>query len=227
MKVKLLAVLLLAATLSTIGISSATSIKVNENARDLPAATAADVSTVPTTHVSTTATNPAPQIPEEVIDGSKNPEKISDRAAYSLLFRFLSGRKTDEEKQRARSYLKMVFGCSDCEGQAARENHDAKIDAVMAAASEFEKRVELLDFRAKATKDLAGAQLRKEDKIKLSKLQKQKEVLVDEISASLPKRLGEQGMQKMRQFVKEHMKPKIKITPAPAGSKVQLANGVV
>jgi len=218
MKVKLLAVLLLAATLTTIGISSTTSMRAHETTKEMPAATAAAVSNAPT--------NPVGQIPEQLIDGSKNPEKVPDRVAYSLLFRFLSGRKTDEEKKRARSYLKMVFSCSDCKDSAVLENNEAQINAVMAAAAEFEKRVEVLDLQAKVLKDRAGAQTGKEDKIKLSKLQKQKESLVDEISASLPGRLGEKGTQKMRQFVKEHMKSKIKITPAPTGSKVQPANRV-
>ncbi|MGI9105508.1 MAG: hypothetical protein ACR2G4_04580 [Pyrinomonadaceae bacterium] len=210
MKVKLLTVLLLAATLSTIGISSATSMISHESIKEMPAATGAAVSTAPV--------NPLPQIPETVIDGSKNPEMIHDRVAYSLLFRFLSGRKTDEEKKRARSYLKMLFSCSDCADPAVLETNEAQINAVLAAAAEFEKRVEVFDHQAKAIKDRADAQIGKEDKIKLSKLQKRKEALVDEISASLPSHLGEEGTQKMRQFVKEHMKPKIKITPTPTGN---------
>lgn len=212
MKVKLLTILLAAAVVG-VAISSSPTFGARGGAEAAAAAPAAPV------------LNPGLRAPEVLIDGSKNPEKISDHAAYSLLLRFLSGRKTDEEKRRARSYLKMVFSCSDCKDQAALESHEAEIDAVLAAAGEFEKRVADIDFQAKAIKDRAGAQVRDDDKIKLSGLQKRKEALVDEVTASLHGRLGQKGSQKLRGFVKEHMKPKMKITLPPAAAR-RPANGM-
>jgi hypothetical protein len=44
--------------------------------------------------------------PPGTIDGSKNPELIPDHVAYSILFRLLSDRNTDEEKARVRAYIR-------------------------------------------------------------------------------------------------------------------------
>lgn len=218
MKVKLLTALLAVAVVGAAISSSATF-----GARGGAAAAAAAAPAAPPPPAP--ALNPALRTPEVLIDGSKNPDKISDRAAYSLLLRFLSGRKTEDEKRRARSYLKMVFSCSDCQDQAALESHEAEIDAVLAAAGEFEKRVAEIDSQAKAIKERAGAQVSDDDKIRLGGLQKRKEALVDEVTASLHGRLGQKGSQKLRGFVKEHMKPKMKVTLPPAAAR-RPANGV-
>lgn len=41
-----------------------------------------------------------------LVDGSTEPLRVPDTVAYSLLFRFLSGRRTKEEKGNAIAYIK-------------------------------------------------------------------------------------------------------------------------
>lgn len=42
--------------------------------------------------------------PPGTINGAINPELVPDRIAYTLLFRLISNRQTDEEKGRIRAY---------------------------------------------------------------------------------------------------------------------------
>lgn len=154
--------------------------------------------------------------PPRTIDGAKNPDRISDQVAYSLLFRFLSERQTEVEKSRARSYLKKVFGCKDCitETQEQRTVMQARIDAFVAVVRDFERRIGVLDRQAKEIKARNRANFSPNAVAQLAKLQQKKESIVAEIIASLPKRLGPDNAEKMRKYVNEDLKRKVKIFPA-------------
>lgn len=210
MKVKLLAVLLLAATIGSTVVFSADS-RVAEGAKAASTMAATRTTKAP---INPQLQNPVQVNPAQVIDGSKNPEKIPDHIPYLLLFRFLSGRNTVEEKNRARSYLKMVFACSNCEGPPAPQDNTAQIDGILAIAAEFENRVAAFDHEAKEIRDRHAIGLGSaEDKVKLGNLKKQKEALVKEIVASLPNHLGTESAQKLQKFINERMKPKVKLLP--------------
>lgn len=207
MKLKLLAVLLVAACVAAAGVSTANSTSVSEN-KAAPAESAPKVRAA------------LPQDPEGTIDGAKNPEKISDRAAYSLLFRFLSGRKTEAEKNRARAYVRMVLRGAGCVAPGASE--EAHIDSILAAAEDFNRRVSVMDRQAKEVK---GNRFdRSPEKLsKLKGLQKQKDALVMEVVATLPGRLGPEVAEKLRGHMNSVFKRKMKIKPskqqgAPTGA---------
>lgn len=164
---------------------------------------------------------PAQETPDEpgTIDGAKNPEQVSDQVAYSLLFRFLSNRKTEEEKQRARAYLRMVFGCKDCgtarETPEQRAETEEQVNAFLALAAEFEKRVGVLDQQAKAAKEARKVNpTSAAAKTQLLGLQKKKEALVNELVGSMSDRLGGKAADKVRRFLGEEFKQKVKIRPA-------------
>jgi hypothetical protein len=159
----------------------------------------------------------AQQQPADVIDGSATPELIPDQVAYSLLFRLLSNRNTEEEKQRARSYLKLIFGCGECDTQTEHKKHaapeEAHIKAFLVVIKKFERRVGALDRRAQEIHDLNGPNLSHEALAQLNELQKQKEEIISNLVASLPNHLGADGVEKLRRHVNGRVKRKTKIKP--------------
>lgn len=210
MKIKLAAVLLITIITSTLAITTASS----------------DTSKNPVV-ATPPAIKPLPQDPTGTIDGSTQPDMIPDRVAYSLLFRFLSGRNTEDEKNRARSYVRLMFGCRDCGKQKETPEQkaaaQAEVEAFLSIASDFDKQVAVLDRQAREIKGPAGAKLDKEARTKLGHLKKQKDTLVDSLVASLPSRLGASGVAKLRRYMKEDFKQKVKMGPArkqtaPAGA---------
>jgi hypothetical protein len=210
MRLKLLAVLLLAACVAAAGVLTASPAGV----------TGTSAATAPPT-TATRARTPLPQDPEGTIDGAKNPEKISDQAAYSLLFRFLSGRKTEAEKKRARAYVRMMLRESGCVPLDVSE--ESRVDSLLAAAEEFHRKVSVLDRQAQEVKGNNRFDRSPEKLSKLKGLQKQKEVLVMEVVATLPGRLGADVAEKLRGHMNNVFKRKMKIRPnskqqgAPAG----------
>ncbi len=204
MKLKLMAVLLIAAIASTLAMTTASS----NTSKDLAVAKAPTIM-------------PLPQDPAGTTDGATQADMIPDRVAYSLLFRFLSGRHTEEEKNRARAYVRMIFGCKDCESQTEEQKAAtaAEIEAFFSIASDFERNVGALDHQARETKGTPGTKLDKKAKDKLVNLKKQKDTFVDSLVASLPSRLGASGVAKLRRYIKEEFKKKIKMGPAPGQQK--------
>lgn len=209
MKIKVTAVLLIAIIAGTLAITTASS-----NASKNPVVAKAP------------PIMPLPQDPSGTIDGSTQSDMIPDRVAYSLLFRFLSGRNTEDEKNRARAYVRMIFGCKDCGTQKETAEQkaaaQAEVEAFLSIASDFDKHVGALDRQAREIKGHGGAKLDKEARIKLGHLKEQKDTFVDSLMASLPARLGASGVAKLRRYMKEEFKQKVKIGPArkqasPAG----------
>lgn len=77
------------------------------------------------------------------IDGAKNPELIPDHVAYSPLFKFLCGRKSETEKNFARTYIAHM--------------DLANPERLLAVADEYERKVGALDRQAKQTKKVYGS----------------------------------------------------------------------
>jgi hypothetical protein len=144
-----------------------------------------------------------------LINGEVTPELIPDHVAYGLVFRLLSDRNTDEEKTRARSYLRMVFGCDDC-SERERLVSEKHINAFLAVAHAFEERVGVLDRRAQ---EIWQVNPSPEVLAELNVLQQQKEIIVAELISSLPARLGPNGARRLHQHITDRVKRKTKIGP--------------
>jgi hypothetical protein len=155
-----------------------------------------------------------------VIKGADNPDLIPDHMAFSVIFRLLSNAQTDVEKQRARAYLRRmglgVQACKNCPTAATPEARERDIDAFLNAASEFKQQVSVLDEQARDIRTHNRSAITPSVMARLTKLQKQKEIIVWRIVASLPSRLTSDGITLLRQRVKEHVKRNIKVTPKGA-----------
>lgn len=146
-----------------------------------------------------------------VVDGATNPELIPDQVAYTLLFRLLADRHTEEEKNAARSYLRMTFGCSACSDEQQREA-ERHINAFLVVVKQFEERVGNLDRQAQKLHDLNGPNPSHDVLVQLNELENQKEVVISQLIDSLPNHLDEDGMAKLHQHLNERVKRKVKMT---------------
>lgn len=139
----------------------------------------------------------------EVVDGAKHPEKIPDQVAYSLFFRVICCREDEQEKRQGRAYIKRLG------------LNEAEIDMLVATAEEFNQRVSVLDTQAAEIKTRHHpdhlTNPTSDEKRLLKGLQKQKEDMIDDIIASLPRRLGADGSVKVKQFIKESLKRNVKM----------------
>lgn len=161
-----------------------------------------------------------PPDPPGTIDGAKNPEMIPDHVAYSILFRLISDRNTEEEKGRVRAYVRrMVLRCTSC-GKRAEERQpgepdDVDTEALIAVAEKFHQRAKALEKQAA---ELEGRKWPDPDPAvaaKLKSLESQNEDLAMETAYSLPNHLSTAGLEKVRQHINEYVKRKIKIIPGP------------
>lgn len=213
MKVKLLAILLLAVIISgTIGIVTGSS--KDSGVSDAPRASA----------------NAAPQEPRGTIDGARNPELIPDHVAYLLMFRFIAGGQTAGTRERIEPYIRQIgLGdqeCSSCPRRRNFEDRDADINALLAAADEFQQRVGALDNQVIEIKRRNWPNPSPEVMAQLTRLQRQKEAIVMEIMASLPGRLSAEGMDRLRVHINERVKRRIKMNARQGQDRGSLLSGV-
>ena len=155
----------------------------------------------------------------DTIDGAVHPELIPDNTAYLMLFRLLANRTSDEQKKSIRDYVRNKIGlgkqpCHDCTNQPG--DNDADIDALLAAAEEFNTRITVLDNETLAVKDRAWPSPTQGDMATLDQLQKLKESLISEMAASVQLRLSVAGRGKLQRFVVGHIKTHTKLTREPA-----------
>jgi acetylornithine deacetylase/succinyl-diaminopimelate desuccinylase-like protein len=204
MKVKLLAVLLLTIT-TIVAVLTATLKSTAENNKK--------ATTTPIASADTARQQPAD--PPGTIDGAKNPELIPDSVAYTMLFRVVGGRQTEEERNSIRSYLRQAgFGCRACTGTPTAAE-EAEINAVIAIADEFWQRMDVLDNQVKEIKDRTWPNPGPEVMTQLGQLQRQNEAITAEIIGSLPRRLGPASMEKLRHHINETVKRNTKTWPEP------------
>jgi hypothetical protein len=172
---------------------------------------------VGTSNVAASLTVSSAQDPEEVIDGEKAPDKIPDKVAYTLLLRFLANRKTEAEKNSARSYLRMIFGCDTCPDKSMTKEQrvaaHANIEKLLAAAEDFDVQNRPFDDQAKKIRERAGSNRDLSVRTQLKNLQTKKEALVTQIMSSLPDRLGADGAERLHRFITEQFKRRVKIHP--------------
>lgn len=211
MKPKVLVVLLLALAISSLGIVTATSKSVAENINKSTNGSALSAPKIP-------VISRLQDLPDEpgVINGAKNPQLIPDQVAYSLLFRLVSGTQDAEAKKRIRSYVKQMVGeCSNCPGEEATRDKNKKkeqdTDAFITIANEFQQRVGVFDQQVIEIKKRNWPNPSPEVMAQLTQLQRQKEAIVDELMASLPKRLSSKGVDKVRSHISERVKRNVKM----------------
>lgn len=188
MRARTLLILLIAVTISVVGIGSAGSKGKSTAGRSLNSAYVPKVSAALSKEQS-----------NDIADGAINPDLIPDQAAYTLLLRLLSDRHTDEQKTLIRSYInQMNLG-------------DA--DALLTLAEEFEERVGVLDRKAEKIHEKNGPNLNSRALAQLNELQQRKKEIVADIVASIPTRLGAYDMEKLRRHIDQRVKPKTKLYP--------------
>jgi len=137
------------------------------------------------------------------ISGTENKDLIPDQAAYAVFLRF-AAHATKSNKAVLRSYLK------------SHGFDEAEIGVIQAVAVDFRRRVAVLDKEVEQLKDENWPNPDPSVMGRLSELQQQKEILISEIADSLPGRLGSRGEEKMSYLIKDKLKAKMKIAPAPA-----------
>jgi hypothetical protein len=183
-------------------------------------------STMDTAHASdkseiSGAQNKAAQDRPGVINGAVNPEMIPDHVAYAMLFRMIANRPEESAKRSIRAYVKQIFGCDECSkesglgGRIRVRPDNPDIDAFITVAEEHHRRVSVLDAQAENIKGRSWPDPNPEVMARLTELQGQNEALSAEMAASLPNRLSSIGMDKLRQYIVERVKPGIKIIPGP------------
>jgi len=159
-----------------------------------------------------------PPDPPGTVNGSQNPELVPDRVAYSILFRFLSDRQSEDEKNSMRFYLRQKLGGGDCDAtEEEKAATDNVIDALLTAATEFSKQVAPLDSEAKSLKDKHWPNPSSDVMGSLARLQARKDAAVLKLAASLRGRFTGKVKEsaKLERLIHENLKRKIKITPSP------------
>lgn len=141
--------------------------------------------------------------PPGTIDGATNPEMIPDSTAYRLLFKVLAGRQTENEKIKVQHYLR----------QSQPGLKDEDINALLAAADEYQAHVGLLDKQAKEIKDRHWPNPAPDVMENLRRLQEQKEARVQQVIASLQHRLSADGLRSIERHIHERVKRRVKISP--------------
>jgi hypothetical protein len=154
------------------------------------------------------------------IDGAEHPEMISDHIAYSVIFRMIADRHTDDEVRNIRAYIRQMVGLGkqkNCQGcRQTTGDGDADIDALIAAAEEFHQRVSVLDRQAEEIKDRTWPNPSPQTMAELTRLQTEQEALATEIAASLPGRLSVGGFARVRDHINGYVKQNIKLTRTQA-----------
>ncbi|CAN5455165.1 hypothetical protein BH20ACI1_BH20ACI1_16300 [soil metagenome] len=196
MKLRLLAILLIVAFVSSISIVSASSEDIAEK--------------IDETTTSLINTNKVPIDLtgwRKAISGNQDSQTISDLAAFTLLFRFIAGNQDEEAKRHIRSYIKQIgLGkCKTCSTDANKDRGtEQDLNALIEAADDFQSRVSVLDQQASEIK--RNNQPSPDVTAKLKQLQFQKEAIVTEIAASLPLKLTKAGMDKVKTHITERVK---------------------
>lgn len=149
--------------------------------------------------------------PPAVIDGEHTPEMIPDRVAYGLMLRLVSNPKTEPEKRQLKAYIDQIGF-----------DGDADANALLEAAADYRRRVDLVDARVKAIKEREAvnrSDRSPEAHDSLQQLRAQHDSIADDAINSFSKRLSEDGFDKLRRFVDARVKRKVKLRPtSPAAS---------
>ncbi len=133
-----------------------------------------------------------------------NPELISDRVAYTMVFRLLSSHKNDAERKRLRGYVQQNLGITD----------NNEIEVIFRLANDFKQRTIPVDDQVKLIKERyhpSHSSYSNDDQKQLEKLKKEKEKIVNDLIADIPRRLSADAKDKLHRSIQERVKQKIKI----------------
>lgn len=203
MRTRTLLILFIVVTISVVGIGSAGS-----RGKLSPASRLLD-----STYVPKVAAELSKKRLGAIDDGAINPELIPDQMAYTLLFRMLADRNTADEKNAARTYLRMAFGCGNCD-EHQQHVAEKQIKSFFVVVKQFERRVGDLDRQAQRLHDLNGPNPSYDVLAQLNELESRKELIISELVDSLPYHLDEDGMAELDRHLNKRVKPKVKMTKA-------------
>jgi hypothetical protein len=142
---------------------------------------------------------------QSVIDGADNPENIPDRVAYSLFLRMISGYKNETEKRYVEAYIEQMGIANKADAQA-----------LLAVAMEFKRRADDIEAEAKKARQRLNesATGREAAQATLRQLRLKRDSITDDIMSNLPRRLSQDGEAKVRRFINEQVKRKVRMHPA-------------
>lgn len=158
--------------------------------------------------------------PPGTIVGAVDPAKIPDKVAYLMFFRLIANRESDKEKRSISAYFKQLgvgLGAQTCQTCPQKGLDDSDAEALIAAASEFQQRVADLDKQTGAIKGRHipdQSPLSQQERDQIMGLQKQREFIVSDIAASLPRRLSADGWAKLQFHINQRVKRNVKIYPS-------------
>lgn len=142
-----------------------------------------------------------------IIDGQVNAELIPDHVAYEALLRFYGPQPQQEDEA-----LKQIRIKASAEEAGLDDSH---LNNLMAVSAGFVEQVGVLDRQVAEIKDREWPDPSPEVMEQLTELQRQKEALIAEAVASLPTRLGRDGVTKLRKHIHDRVKHKITISAVP------------
>lgn len=138
--------------------------------------------------------------------GSSNPQLISDRIAYTMILRLLSSHGNDPTKiKRLRGYVQQNLGI----------NEPSDVLAVFRLAVDFKQRNSPLDNQVNSIKEsyhaLGHPTISQTDQQRLDRLKQDKERVVDDLIADIPRRMSVNGKNRLNQSIQERVKSKIRM----------------
>lgn len=138
--------------------------------------------------------------------GSSNPQLISDRVAYTMVLRLLSSHENDPAKiKRLRGYVQQNLGITDT----------SDILAVFRLALDFKQRNRPLDNQVNSIKEryhtLGHPTVSQADQQRLDRLKQDKQRVVDDLIADIPRRMSANGKNRLNQSIQERVKAKIRM----------------
>lgn len=150
--------------------------------------------------------NPSVDSHRNRIFDSNNPQIISDRVAYTMVLRLLSSHGNDSAKiKRLRGYIEQNLGIND----------PSDILAVFRLAVDFKQRNKPLDNQVNTIKEryhtLGHPMISQADQQRLDRLKQDKEKVIDDLIADIPRRMSANGKNRLNQNVQERVKSKVRM----------------
>jgi hypothetical protein len=144
--------------------------------------------------------------PPGTIHGDKNPELIPDRVAFNLFFRTLS----------SANGIPGVYN-QPFLGKVSKEmGLDSSVTTrLKLIVDEYQAGVHALDARAREIKDQHWPEPSQAAMRELEELQSRKDAIVDGLISSLSVKLGVNEAERVRRYINQSFKTKIKIAPPP------------
>lgn len=137
---------------------------------------------------------------------SSDPQLISDRVAYTMVLRLLSSHENDPAKiKRLRGYVEQNLGITN----------PSDILAVFRLASDFKQRNSPLDNQVNSIKKsyhtLGHPTISQADQQRLDRLKQDKEIVIDDLIADIPRRMSANGKNRLNQSIQARVKSKIRM----------------